>query len=52
MKVPGEDGDYSMDHSSTLVLLDPQGRLAGLVRPPLKPEAIAADLRLLAETRP
>ena len=49
MKVPLPDGDYSMDHSATLVLLDPQGRQAGLVRPPLDANAIAADLRKLAE---
>ena len=51
MKVPGKNGDYEMDHSATLVVLDPQGRQAGLIRPPLNPDAIAADLRLLAETR-
>jgi protein SCO1/2 len=49
MKVPGADGDYSIDHSATLVLLDPQGRQAGLLSPPLDAQAIAADLRLLAE---
>ena len=49
MKVPLPDGDYSMDHSATLVLLDPQGRQAGLVRPPLDANAIASDLRKLAE---
>jgi protein SCO1/2 len=52
MKVPQANGDYDMDHSATLVLLDPQGRQAGLVRPPLLPEAIASDLALLAERRP
>ena len=40
-------GQYSVDHSSTLVLLDPQGRMAGLLRPPLQPDAIAADLLAL-----
>jgi protein SCO1/2 len=51
MKVPIQGG-YSMDHSSTLVLLDPQGRMAGLVRPPLDPAAIGADLARLAEASP
>lgn len=50
MKVPTEGGDYSMDHSATLVVLDPEGRQAGLIRPPLVPADIAADLRLLSET--
>jgi protein SCO1/2 len=52
MKVPTQGGDYSMDHSATLVLLDPQGRQAGLVRPPLDPQAIAADLAQLAQAAP
>lgn len=52
MKVPPPEGapadQYSVDHSSTLVLLDPQGRMAGLLRPPLQPDAIAADLLALS----
>jgi protein SCO1/2 len=54
LKVPdaGAGGGYSMDHSATLVLLDPQGRQAGLLRPPFDPRQIADDLRLLAETAP
>ncbi|HET6397173.1 MAG TPA: SCO family protein, partial [Pseudoxanthomonas sp.] len=33
-------------------VLDPQGRLAGLIRPPFRPQAIAADLsRLTAADR-
>jgi len=39
---------YSVDHSATLVVMDPQGRMAGLLRPPLQPDAIAADLLALA----
>lgn len=49
MKVPLDNGDYSMDHSATLVVLDPQGRQAGLIRPPLVWTDIASDLRMLAE---
>jgi len=52
MKVPQPGGDYAMDHSATLILIDPQGRQAGLVRPPLQSKDIAADLALLAERRP
>ena len=52
MKVPTDGGDYTMDHSATLVVLDPQGRQAGMIRPPLVPADIAADLRLLSETSP
>lgn len=50
-KVPAADGappeQYTMDHSATLAVLDPQGRMAGVVQPPLDPAAIAADLAAL-----
>ena len=52
MKVPQPGGDYMMDHSSTLVVLDPQGRQAGLIRPPLDARSIAADLAALAKDAP
>ena len=48
MKTPLPGGDYTMDHSASLVVLDPQGRQAGLIRPPLDAGAIAADLAALA----
>jgi protein SCO1/2 len=48
----GADDDYTMDHSSALVVLDPQGRQAGLIRPPFVPADIAADLALLAREAP
>ena len=45
-KVPqGEEpGQYTIDHSAALVLLDPKGRMAGVIQPPLDPAAIAEDL--------
>ena len=52
MKVPQANGDYDMDHSSSLMLLDPQVRQAGFLRPPLEPEKIAADLIQLGKARP
>ena len=52
MKVPGKNfeqnpQDYSVDHSANIAVLDPQGRVAGLIRPPFQPQAIADDLALL-----
>ncbi|GGK04218.1 SCO family protein [Luteimonas terricola] len=51
MKVPLGDGapadQYTIDHSSALALLDPEGRMAGVVQGPLDPAAIAADLTAL-----
>jgi len=43
---------YAMDHSATLVALDPQGRMAGIVQPPFDAAAIASDLRLLTTSTP
>lgn len=53
-KAPGKHfeqnpDDYSMDHSASIAVLDPQGRLAGLMRPPFNPQAIAIDLKKLTE---
>ena len=52
-KVPGKHfdenpEDYTVEHSASLAVLDPQGRLAGLVRPFNAP-AIARDLHKLTE---
>ena len=52
LKVPLEGGDYSMDHSATLVVLDPQARQVGLIGPPLAWKDIAADLERLAAESP
>lgn len=54
-KVPAADGmpadQYSVDHSATIAVLDPQARMAGIIQPPPRPQAIADDLRLLTESR-
>ncbi|MDR2873036.1 MAG: SCO family protein [Xanthomonadaceae bacterium] len=56
MKVPRKNFaqnplDYAIDHSANIAVLDPQGRLAGVIRPPLDAQAIADDLlRLTGET--
>lgn len=49
-EAPGDDApadQYTIDHSGTLVLLDPQGRMAGVIQPPLQPRDIAEDLATL-----
>ncbi len=40
---------YVVDHSATMAVLDPQGRMAGLLQPPLDVKAVAADLAALTE---
>ncbi|MBN8799560.1 MAG: SCO family protein, partial [Stenotrophomonas nitritireducens] len=57
-KAPGKNfkanpNDYSMDHSASIAVLDPEGRLAGLMRPPFDPKMIASDLtKLTGKTAP
>lgn len=44
------DGTIEVDHSGSAVIIDPQGRLVGIFRPPFAPAAVAADLAVLAGT--
>ena len=52
-KVPPPEGvradQYSVDHSASMAVLDPQGRMAGIVQPPFDPAAIAADMTALTQ---
>lgn len=45
-------GSYTIDHSTALILIDPQGRIAGYLTPPFKPDAMAADLKTLVANNP
>lgn len=55
-KVPAPEGapenQYTIDHSASMVVLDPQGRMAGLLRPPFDPNVIAKDMAALTEAAP
>jgi protein SCO1 len=48
VKVPMGQGNYTIDHSGALALVDPQARLVGYFLPPLDLEAIEIDLIRLA----
>lgn len=51
-KVDGATPDsYTIDHSTALILIDPQGRIAGYLTPPFKPDTMAADLNTLLASR-
>ncbi len=51
-KVPAPEGvpadQYSVDHSATIAVLDPQARMAGVISPPFEPAQIARDLLALS----
>jgi protein SCO1 len=52
IQVPGAGGqDYSLDHSAALVLINPQGRIAGYFMPPFRLDQLAADLNHLFGSR-
>lgn len=55
-KVPAPEGvradQYSVDHSASMAVLDPQGRMTGIVQPPFDPLAIAADMTALTQASP
>jgi len=42
------NGDYTMDHSAAVFLLDDRARIAGIFTPPFDVDAFAADLRAAA----
>ncbi len=44
VKNPGANGDYTVDHSAALVLIDPRARVAAYFQPPLDVARVAADL--------
>lgn len=51
-KVPGANyskntEDYTMDHSANIAVLGPDGKMAGFIKPPFKPRAIAEDMAAL-----
>jgi len=52
-KVPAPTGapadQYSIDHSASIAVLDPQARMAGVIMPPLDPRAVATDMAALTK---
>ncbi len=47
LRNPGVAGEYTVDHSAALVLVDPQARIAAYFRPPFDVDALAADITAL-----
>lgn len=48
---PDSAGGYNVDHSASSVIIDPDGRRAGLFRPPFMAEKISSDILTLVESR-
>jgi protein SCO1/2 len=47
MSAPQAEGDYSVDHSASIAIVDPEGRLVGMFRPPHSRDVMVSDLRRL-----
>lgn len=55
MRVPAENGDpdnYTIDHSSALLLLDPQGRLTAFLTAPHTPAGILDSIKTVMANTP
>ena len=51
-KVPGATPEtYTMDHSTALMLINPEAQLAGFFTPPFRHDALAADLAALIKKK-
>jgi protein SCO1 len=47
VRTDGQDGAYSIDHSASLLVVDPDGAIVGLIRPPFEPLKLRDDLLAL-----
>lgn len=45
--IPNKSGDYQIDHSGTVLLIDPNGHLAAVFSPPLDPENLSKDYQVI-----
>jgi protein SCO1 len=52
VRVDGANGDYTMDHTAAVFLLDPQARYVAVFTPPHDARTIAADVRAIAARAP
>lgn len=48
---PGTAGEYTVDHSAALVLVDPKARIAAYFQPPYDLDSLATDLATLAGSK-
>ncbi len=48
-KVPQDVGDYTIDHSTQLLLIDPEGKLHAMWRPPHQAPVLLEDVRRLSD---
>ena len=48
---PDADGNYAVDHTAAVFLVDPEARVAALFNTPHDPEAIARDYRRIVAAR-
>lgn len=52
LEPPGADGQYSVDHSISLFVVDPAGRVAGTILRPTEVQRVEEDLRAVVDAGP
>lgn len=48
---PGEDGEYLVNHSDSLALINPDGELEAILRGPQQPERVLQALKMIIPTQ-
>lgn len=48
--IPGDDGAYTVDHTASIFLVDPEGRLAAIFGTPHEASVLAADYRRIVDS--
>jgi len=51
MVLPAKDGNYTVDHSAAIFVLDPAGRLAAVLSGPFSVDALQSDFRRIVTPR-
>ncbi|MBE2211048.1 MAG: SCO family protein [Xanthomonadaceae bacterium] len=49
---PAKPDRYAVDHSAALAVIDPEGRMSGVIQPPFEPGKIATDFIALTDAVP
>jgi protein SCO1/2 len=48
---PAQDGNYTVDHSGAIFVIDPTGRLAAILTGPFTTDSVQSDLRRIVSAR-
>lgn len=49
LKIPQDGAAYTMDHTASVLLIDPEARLRAVFSPPFRPAEMASDLAVIVD---